>query len=239
MKIITLLFILVVSASSFANPINFFRKSVSIDSEETFKSSLSEECRIEYENSEYNICMPVITFTNYKDTCANIKTEKCQNFYNDPLKYYPICKDIPKFTELYEPNIIKTALQSYDVFCQTNENGDLCPYSLSLMTKVGDSTVLQDQCKSKKCTESLLKVYKDINLDQYASLENSSYSTGSYSPQELNAKNNLISILESDECKSLHVENTANATNDTSNTITIKANKILLILLSLLLFFLK
>ncbi|ORX41422.1 hypothetical protein BCR36DRAFT_588056 [Piromyces finnis] len=227
MRIINLFIILIVSVSSYANSVKFLRRDVTANNEELLKINLSEECRMEYENSEYIKCSPSITLTNYKDTCSDFKSEKCQNFYKDPLKYYPICKDSPIFAEIYQPTMIKTILQTYDTLCQTDENGELCPFSLHLMTNnSGGADVLNAQCKSKKCTESLIKVYKDVSIDQYATLESSSQTTGSFTYEDISAKNELISMLESNECQSLH---------STSDTTTVKTNTTLLVLLSLLL----
>jgi len=224
---------LIISFSSYANSVNFLRRDIASYDEETLRNSLSEECRTEYENSEYLKCTPALTLTNYKDSCTEFKSEKCQNFFKDPLKYYPICKNSPNFAELYQPMIIKTILQTYDVLCQTDENDELCPFSLNLMKSSNGNGVWKDQCKSKKCTESLLKVYKNISLEQYGAIEDSSYTTGSYSYQELEAKKELVSLLESKECQDLHI--TDSNINSSSDSITIKISNILLINLSLLL----
>jgi len=152
MRIINLFIVLIFFITSYAHSINILRRDVTLSDEETFWNSISEECRKEYENSEYMKCNPTINIINYKDACTDIKSESCQNFYNDPLKYYPICKDIPKFSELFHPNLIKSLLQTYSILCQTDENGDLCPFSLSLMTNSDNNDVLNDQCKSKICT---------------------------------------------------------------------------------------
>jgi len=118
--------------------------------------------------------------------------------------------------------------QSLDIKCQINENGNLCPFSIYLITDSDAVDVLKDQCESKKCTESLFSVYKYLNMDQYAAYENSSYTSGSYTYQELNTKKSIISRLESKECQSLHTSNS-------SSTIAIKTNNFLSIVFSLIL----
>ncbi|ORX41569.1 hypothetical protein BCR36DRAFT_375194 [Piromyces finnis] len=207
MKTVTLLVFLSFSVLIYANSINFLKllkRDVAFDGD-TFKNSISEECLNEYKNSEYNECLPTITLDNFKGECLKIQNEKCQKFYEDPLKYYPICGNFPAFKELYQPNMIKSLLQGYDIYCQTNENGDLCPFSIN--------------------------VYKEISKDQYTAYENSSFTSGNYSDQDLNELNHIISTLESEQCKSSHVSND----NETSDSISIKINNILLISLSLLL----
>jgi len=228
MKFITLLIVLIMTFLACANSVNtlnILKREVTYD-DEAFKNNLSKECKEELEKSEYAECEPIITLTNYKNACSALNSEKCQNYFKDPLNYYPICKSNPVFNELYQPNILKSLIQLYDIYCQTNENNELCPYSLFALTKSGGNDALRDQCKSKKCTDSLLKVYKDMSIDQYASFENTTYATGNYNYEEITAMNDVISALESDDCKSQHV---------TSNTIAIKINTIPLISLSLLL----
>ncbi|ORX71749.1 hypothetical protein BCR32DRAFT_305342 [Anaeromyces robustus] len=229
MKLIILLLILTISISTYANTVNFLKllkRDVSYDEEE-FLNSLGEECRTDYENSDYyNKCIPEITLENYKTSCSDVVSEKCQKFYDDPLKFFPKCKDISVFKEFHHPVIMKTIQQTNDVYCQTNEEGKLCPYSLSLMTESNGLKALEDQCKSKKCTESLLKIFKDIDIDQYTVYESASYTTGSYTYNDINIVNEYISILESNTCKAEHV---------TSDAINMKSNNILLTLLLLLL----
>jgi len=55
---------------------------------------------------------------------------------------------------------------------------------------------------------------------QFASIENTSFTEGNFSYDDLNSKNSVISKLESDQCKSLHATNGA---------VTIMINKILLL----------
>jgi len=228
MKYITLLLVLIVTTLSYANSIIFsklIKRNVSFD-EESFLNSLSKECREEYENSEYyKDCEPSLDLSNYKTICSNVKSEKCQNYFKDPLKYYPTCKENPVFEKMYQPIMIKSIIQSYDIACQTDENGNLCPFSSRLVSKQNGSGVLQEQCKSKKCTESLLEIVKDFNVEQFGALEEQSYTTGSYSFDELNTMKDIASILESAECKSSHVI--------TSGTISKVRNTIWFIVLSL------
>jgi hypothetical protein len=235
MKSINLLIgFLIISFLSCANSIdlrNVLKREVTYDSK-TFNNNISEECKIESKNSEYNECLPKITLDNYRINCLNIKSEKCQEFYKNPLNYYPICKNIPDFSNLFQPSMIKSMLQGYDIYCQTNENGDLCPFSINVLLKKDNIDILNDQCKSKKCTESLLKIYKDITIDQYTTFENQSVTTGNYSEQELNEAKEIISKLESNECKSSY-----EFSNNSSDSTIVKYNNILLILMLILLLF--
>jgi len=216
MKCFTLLLILIAAVSSYASSINFsklIKRNISFD-EESFLNSLSKECREEYENSEYyKDCESSLTLTNYKKVCSDIKSEKCHNYFNDPLKYYPSCKGNSAFEEMYQPLMVKTQIQYYELTCQTDENGDLCPFSLSLITKQSGSGVLQEQCKSKKCTESLHEIVKDFKVEQFGAAEEQSFSTGSFSFDELNVMKDIASILESAECKSAHAMSSGTISN--------------------------
>ena len=106
MRNFTLIFVLIIITLSYGNSItisNILKRD---------NVEFSEECMQEYSNSEYNSeCWPTITIGNYKQTCSNIKTEKCQNFYKEPLKYYPICSKEPQFTEIFQPLVFKDLVQ--------------------------------------------------------------------------------------------------------------------------------
>ena len=212
MKILPFLFVLIIIVSSYANTIvfpNLLRRD---------STGESEECANESENSEYtNECMPIITISNYKKSCSDIKSEKCQNFFNDPSKYFPICSKDPQFSEILQPIIFKDLTQGLYSKCLTDEEGNLCPYSIYAITETGENEALSDTCKSKKCTESLIEMLKQINIDQYAAYENLSFTTGSYTYQDLNAVKNIISTLESDKCKSSHVTSNTGKTDNTEN----------------------
>jgi len=233
MKFIDLLLSLTISTLFFANSINFLKliKRDVIYNEEAFLNNLSKECRTEYEISEYyNKCMSDITLVNYKNSFSDTESEKCKIFFSDPLKYFPSCQNIPEFKEIFHPAINKTYQQSNKIFCQTNEEGELCPYSLSMMTKGGSINVLLDQCKSKKCTESLLEIFNNISIDQFTVFENSTYTTGNFNYNELNLVNQYISILESKKSQYLHV--TSNASH-----INIDASLLIFLVILLLLIF--
>ncbi|KAL6592773.1 hypothetical protein U3516DRAFT_788775 [Neocallimastix sp. 'constans'] len=55
--------------------------------------------------------------------------------------------------------------------CQTDENGNLCPFALTSIRREGNSNILNDTCKSKLCTESVFNIYKNYELDQMAAYE--------------------------------------------------------------------
>jgi len=112
--------------------------------------------------------MPIITIGNYKQACTSINSEKCKNFFNDPSKYLPICSKDLQFSEILQPFLFKDLVNGLYSKCLTDEEGNLCPYSIYTITQTGQEDALMDTCKSKKCTESLIDALKDVNIDQYA-----------------------------------------------------------------------
>jgi len=118
--------------------------------------------------------------------------------------------------------------QSYDLICQTDEEGNLCPFSIHTITKTEGIEVLYDQCKSKKCTDALINTYKNVDLDQLLAFEELSSTSGNVSYNELNSMKNIVAVLESNTCKEVQAK-------ATSDAITTANNNSLIILLCFLL----
>ncbi|KAG4083333.1 beta and beta-prime subunits of DNA dependent RNA-polymerase [Neocallimastix lanati (nom. inval.)] len=72
---------------------------------------------------------------------------------------------------MFQPSLIKSLKLSYQMSCQTDENGNLCPFALTSIRREGNSNILNDTCKSKLCTESAFNIYKNYDLDQMAAYE--------------------------------------------------------------------
>ncbi|ORX63472.1 hypothetical protein BCR32DRAFT_251565 [Anaeromyces robustus] len=228
-KNLKLFFCLIIFMSSnLAYSLNI-KRNISFE-EDKFFEGLSKECSEEQDNSEYNECMEEITGENYKQVCSTFNSEKCQKFFNNPLDYFPICKDDPKIKEYYQPSIMNYFTIHYGLICLTDENDNLCPFGLAVITKSGANEFVEDTCKSEKCTHSTIELCKKVTTDNLLSVESSSLTNGSYTYDELNSYKNVIKKLESDECRTQHV---------TSNANTIKNNSLLISLLLLLLLLLK
>ncbi|ORX76747.1 hypothetical protein BCR32DRAFT_283857 [Anaeromyces robustus] len=133
--------------------------------------SLSNDCIEEEKNSEYNVCIPNMTIGNYKESCLNIKSEKCQKFYSDPdkSKYFPICSKNPLYNEYLQPLVIEYIENVLESQCFTDENGDLCPYSIYAITNTG-GRIFTENCKSKKCTELVKDAFKKISMEHLSAL---------------------------------------------------------------------
>jgi len=217
MKFFSVIFAGFFASSCYANSINIpnlLKRGVNFDPS-AFSNSLSKECIEEQTNSEFNECLTTININNYKQICNNIKTEKCQKFLDNPLEFFPICKQSPEFAELFQPTLVKTLKTAFEVSCQTDENGDLCPLALMTIRQEAAPEALDDTCKSKVCTESAINSYKKIDIDQMASYENLSTTGGSYSYQELNSIKKILSKLESNECKAQYESNSSSITTST------------------------
>jgi len=228
--------ILIISIFSLANCTTYsdvLKHKIEIDTDK-LTNSLSNECIEEDKNSEYSICIPEITLSNYKESCINVKSEKCQKFYNDidKSKYYPICSKNPLYNEYLQIQIIKYIKRVLEIQCLIDENNELCPLALcDIQGGAFLSDPLSKNCRSKQCTDKLIEIYKDLNLDQYAALENLSTSNVKYSYNTLTSIKDSISYVNSNTCKKLHKTN-----NSTSSAMTIKFNNILSTILIILVF---
>jgi len=221
MNIIKFCIILLFFITSNANSILLKRNSIDIK-HHVFDS----ECNNELKNSEiFNECMPTITLGNYKQKCQDIYSKKCQDFYNDSgkSKYFPICSKNNEFIEILQPIIFIGSVENLYNRCFMDEQNNLCPYSLYVITKTGGKESLYDTCKSEKCTNLLVEHVKKVNLDELAAYENLSFSNRKFTYQEIKTFKKIVDMLESDQCKSMHI---------TSNGYTIKVNSILLFILS-------
>jgi len=120
--------------------------------------------------------------------------------------------------------------------CLTDENQELCPVALyEIQSKSIFSDPLYDNCSSKQCTDNLIEIYKEVDMDQYAALENISTSSTKFSYGTLNSIKNSISYINSDKCKNLHKTNIKY--NTVSDAVTAKfKNTFYTILTTLLLF---
>jgi len=154
--------------------------------------SISKECIEEQEKSEYKDCISELTINNYKNVCSKINSDKCQKFYNNPLEFYSIWRENSNFVEMFQSSLIKSLKLSYQMSCQTDENGNLCPFALTSIRREGNSNILNDTCKSKLCTESAINIYKNYDLDQMAAYESLSTTTWSYSYDELTVAKNYF-----------------------------------------------
>jgi len=162
--------------------------------------------------------------TNYKEVCPIYKSEKCKKVYMDMESLVPNCKDNAAVMSEFSNDLADIGLTLVNTYCQLDENGELCPFSKTALTK-GKTTAddLTLNCYSKKCTESAKELIKGIlknaeQLNNYASLSGEITSTNVYYGTE------NIKYLESKEC-----------TSQQSDAETVKVGMTVLVSLALLL----
>ncbi|ORX76912.1 hypothetical protein BCR32DRAFT_248358 [Anaeromyces robustus] len=229
-----LLLCLIIAITSNAYFVNIKRDST-LNNDDSSEKEIEEECFKEFNSSLVNTCAPNINLINYKKECANLEVDKCKEFYNNPLDYFPTCKKSSKMQELIPPlmHYLKSALE---IKCQEDEKGELCPLAISLIINYQNDEVIEDNCKSKKCTESVIKELKNIDslnlkkedlINSYKNNTNSEKSSTNSEKSSISIKE-LIEKLESDKCKSKYI-------NTSSNANYIKINNSLLISLIILL----
>ncbi|ORX59264.1 hypothetical protein BCR36DRAFT_453923 [Piromyces finnis] len=213
-----LLFIIITNANSVIISSVFKRDDLGNNGE----NLLSQECLEEDINSEYsNECMTtIININNYKEKCLVFKSEKCQTFYNDPdlSKYYPICTKDEQSKKVYNRVVFQSLINNVLSKCYMDENDELCPLSLFRITQpnspIDYPVIINDTCKSKKCTDSFIEYMNKRTLESYSAYEELN-PDHKFSYDELNLPKQIISELEFEECKSMHI---------TSNAITIVNN---------------
>jgi len=82
-----------------------------------------------------------------------------------------------------------------------DEENNLCPYSIDLITQSGWDKAFLDISTFKKCTESLIELLRDIDVNQYGTYENLSFTSGYCFYYEVNSIKNMNSMLKSDKHK--------------------------------------
>jgi len=71
-------------------------------------------------------------------------------------------------------------------------------------TPIDYSVVIDDTCKSKKCTESFIEYINKKTLESYSAFEELD-SNHKYSYDDINMPKQIISKLQFNECKSMHI----------------------------------
>jgi len=162
MKLLTIFVSLTITLSAYAQLLLIKRD------DNNLVEKLTLECRNDILNSEYIECEPEIDSSKYKEYCPLVTSEKCQTYYKDPAKYYPNCKDIPEFKQIYNVDNLDKMKESYRLACQTDEKGELCPYTKKVTSSNGfldfviiSKSDIERQCESKKCSSELLDTLKN------------------------------------------------------------------------------
>jgi len=142
-----------------------------IPSENIFKRdniTVKPECQKELDSTEEFICLGTqLNFDNYKTICPSILSEKCQKFYENPLSYFPICKDEELFQGIKTKEGIDMVRRIREVNCSTDGDGNLCP-AAEITLKEGsiNEEIVMNSCKSKKCYTALYNLLEETTKTQ-------------------------------------------------------------------------
>jgi len=127
----------------------------------------ASNCMTALANSECIDTPPV----SQKERCNTYTSEKCLNFYDDFASFIPECKNYENYSCLH--STMKAAKDTASTYCITDNDGNFCSYStLPDFLAVFDiknftnKTIIDETCKSKKCTDGFIK-YLNIAIDRY------------------------------------------------------------------------
>jgi len=162
------------------------------------KKRLDDLCTEELES--YRICNTYPSTTEpttsmIRQFCEEAKNSGCYEFYNDPNKYVPHCEEAIKY---FNDQVFFFLYKYYDYYaaafrsyCETKEDGTPCEfhklgseYDLSTYRKI-----TEENCKSKRCTETYIEKLK--KFIEYG----------------LTSEEEQLEYITSDDCKSRVLEN--------------------------------
>jgi len=119
-----------------------------------------------------------------------------------------------------------------------DENNELCPLALCDIQGRGlFSDPIYDNCSSKQCTDELIEIYKELNMDQYAALESISTSSTKFSYGTLSSIKDSIAYVNSEKCKKLHKTNVESHLESSAITNKFKSIFSTLLIILLLMYF--
>jgi len=220
MKFITSLFAFIVASA-------IYTKVSAVDAE--YLASI--KCQNELE--KYLECLTNPKIYTVEQVCPKIQSERCQQFYNDPLNYVTTCKEDPFTTKMLNP-IIMNNINNFNLLaCQKDEAGNPCPFSeLTIMefSDLDDKPMTDEElkkakentCKSKICRDVTYKAYSNIRAaKEYFDKE---IAIGNVKGTKLAQREEIAKYLDSEECKAMsnsnvNQENTINNDAKQGNTI--------------------
>ncbi|ORX75391.1 hypothetical protein BCR32DRAFT_329837, partial [Anaeromyces robustus] len=186
-----------------------------------------------------------VTKINYDEICKPLNDKKCIDFFNKGLSELEGCKSYPKDQLEFSNKVVKFEYATLKFLCEKDEQGKDCPLS-TLVKDVSQSMdtnemiideqdeqemakLLDDTCKSKRCTENTVNFY-----DEYFEFVKAySEQLGQDLDTEIDKeKAEINQVLLSDKCVKAQV-----LTSDASSTVK-KLGNIMLITIGLLLYIL-
>jgi len=127
------------------------------DEKNRFINELTKECVEDLErNNLFDDCIFYDENLDYKEKCVLENREKCINYRKDPFTMVPKCANDSFLKMVMESN------GENDFACFINAEGKFCPIVENDLNGTGEVTdeVLLETCKSKACTEGLIKSYE-------------------------------------------------------------------------------
>jgi len=168
-----------------------------------------KKCQNELQN--YSECLTKPKVNIFEQSCSSITSEKCQQFYDNPFKYVPICEKDIITDDLLHPIIMNYVNQGALLACQKDEAGNLCPfadYTLKEYSKIYNPMTDEDMkkakentCKSKICREATYKAYVDIQVAR--AYYDQKIALGHIREEEAALKEEIAKYLNSEECKAM------------------------------------
>ncbi|ORY26641.1 hypothetical protein LY90DRAFT_706029 [Neocallimastix californiae] len=178
MKFSTAIVALFAAASAIAAPVNTFDQC----QKEVF--SVTSACTAEVGEDRVQ-------------ACADSLSEKCQNFFNSPLKYITQCQNITEQQKTYLEEFVNERHADNNLYCHKNPDGKYCAFGDVLIT---DKKLTEDDfknaikasCDCHECVSLTIESIKNtITAAKYRKDTQSTY---------LNWYKNGLAYLQSEEC---------------------------------------
>lgn len=115
--------------------------------------------------------------------CADSISEKCQNFFNNPLERITECQSISEQEKAYLIDFVNERHADNNLYCHKMSNGAYCPFGDILVT---DKQITEDDfknainatCQYKECVSLTVESLKNtIVFDKYRQDDNSKYNS--------------------------------------------------------------
>jgi len=134
-----------------------------------------------------------------EQACVDSLSEKCQNFFVNPLVVEPECENVTEEQKTSLIQFVKEKHADNNLYCHLKDDGEYCPFGDILITtkKVTEEDIknaIEKSCESYECTR--------LTIDSIrVTLENTKYQQAS-SEDYLNWYKEGLAYLESEVCSS-------------------------------------
>lgn len=213
-----------------------FKRDVTINVNRYAFSELAEKCSQDLNNfKNYYDCTGFanITRENFRDVCITFNSQKCQEVLKDPMSFIPNCKESLVISEIFSDVAIDMRKAEMNVICNTDENDQLCPVAEIFIDYNKNHTetknAIRMSCKSKKCINIMIDVLP-IFLSDTKKAESLTITEGEVDADIDKNVDEWVDFLKSSKCRNQYSISNA-------SSIKIKLSGILILILSLILFF--